>query len=149
MSVESGIPLLAWKVTLEYECLSLGAHSQGHRCKKGNEEGAECIVDRRMYAYALAWQQPLASAVKPRRRGSPGAASPALLALIGQTQIAQPVVSNIARASAIGCMPSSTWPTCPYASVSWARYPAMPAAVPATGMAARPCRIPVLPSSPW
>ena len=39
MSVESGISLLAGKVTLEYECLPLGAHSQGHRRKKGNGEG--------------------------------------------------------------------------------------------------------------
>ena len=44
--------------------VGLGAYSQGHWCKKGEGEGADRIMGRRMCAYALEWRQPLASAVK-------------------------------------------------------------------------------------
>src|SRR4029450_12206854 len=43
VSMESGIALLAAKVTLEYEYLPLGANSQGHRCKKGDGEGPSAL----------------------------------------------------------------------------------------------------------
>jgi hypothetical protein len=40
---------------LEYEDLPLGAHSQGHRYKKGNRDGAHRIMGRRMCTHALEW----------------------------------------------------------------------------------------------